>query len=97
MIFETVKFQCYYCRDSLNDKNRTRDHIIPKSKGGLLSNGNKVFACRTCNKWKGDYTLEEWLEKVKALKRTNNTEDLWVKRIQIIQRLYPMIEQLKTK
>lgn len=97
MKFETIKFQCYYCRDKLTDRNRTKDHIIPKSKGGLLSNGNKVFACLVCNKWKGNLTLEEWLEEVKSLKLTPKTEYRWCKRMFIIQTLYPMIELLKHK
>lgn len=95
MIIETVEFQCYYCRGLLNDRNRTRDHIWPKSKGGKLSKENKVFACRVCNRNKADLTLDEWLEKLRGIKRTKRTEKIWIRREFIIPTLVFMIKQLK--
>jgi len=50
----TNKHECFYCGDSLNDWTRTVDHIIPKSKGGILSNDNKVWSCKRCNSFKAD-------------------------------------------
>ncbi len=58
--FQTVKHRCFYCNIHLDDKNRTRDHLVPKKMGGILSNDNKVFACRDCNYLKKDMTLEEF-------------------------------------
>lgn len=36
------------------------DHIEPLSKGGRHNPDNVVPACRSCNKSKGDKTLDEW-------------------------------------
>ena len=42
--------QCAFCGNFINEKRITRDHIWPKSKGGLI----KVPACRNCNEAKAD-------------------------------------------
>ena len=42
--------QCSFCGRFINERNITRDHIYPKSKGGLI----KVPACRPCNEAKAD-------------------------------------------
>lgn len=89
---ETVKFQCYYCRDKLHVGNRTRDHIIPKSKGGILSKTNKVFACKTCNFSKGSLTIEEWLFKLENIKQNKKNTLIWKKRYMIIPVLYSLIQ-----
>lgn len=62
---------CFYCCEpTVPAKNgqteiwpnaRTRDHVVPKSKGGS-GHGNKVVACGWCNGSKGDRSLEEWLK-----------------------------------
>lgn len=49
-------FKCVYC---LTNKNLTIDHLIPKSKGGKNDWLNLVTCCESCNKKKGDKTLEE--------------------------------------
>ena len=43
---------CAYCKCRLDDYSRTVDHLIPKSRGGKLSNANKVPSCGDCNKMK---------------------------------------------
>ena len=53
---------CYYCGDALDEYSRTIDHILPKSKGGVLSKKNKVYCCMQCNQLKGDKTPDEFLE-----------------------------------
>lgn len=58
--FYTTKYKCFYCNTPLNDTNRTKDHVVPKKLGGILSNDNKVYACRDCNYLKKDMTLEEF-------------------------------------
>jgi 5-methylcytosine-specific restriction endonuclease McrA len=42
----------------------TRDHIRPRSKGGKLAPGNKVFACQPCNTDKGSRSLRQWLRRL---------------------------------
>lgn len=52
--------ECFYCEGRLWNGNRTTDHIVPKSKGGILSNANKVFACKRCNQMKQDHSVEDF-------------------------------------
>jgi len=94
MQFETVKFQCYYCREYLTDLNRTRDHVIPKSKGGKLSKDNKVYACKKCNRNKGDLSIEEWIERLKVLKCTPKTKKMFNKKFLILPILYGIVQTL---
>ncbi len=54
-------FRCYYCEAELNGQNRTKDHMVPKSKGGILSKDNKVYSCFNCNQLKGDLDPVEFL------------------------------------
>lgn len=49
---------CAYC-GSTHDL--SRDHVVPKSRGGSLDPSNIVIACRNCNSAKGNRTPEEWL------------------------------------
>ena len=51
---------CFYCRASLDDYDRTVDHLIPESRGGIRANSNKVPACGACNRLKGDMTPDEF-------------------------------------
>ena len=65
-LFTDYHTTCYYCGDRVDrklpethPKKRTRDHIIPASKGG--GNGsNLVPACRECNLKKRSMTIEEY-------------------------------------
>ena len=94
MEFHTLKFQCYYCNEYLNDLNRTKDHVIPKSKGGKLTKDNKVYACRRCNRSKGDLTIEEWIEKLKNLPCIPKTKKMFAKKFLILPVLYGIIQTL---
>lgn len=51
---------CAYCGKHFpNFYHLSRDHIVPKSKGGKNSWTNVVTSCMDCNSRKGDKTLEE--------------------------------------
>lgn len=50
---------CYYCKRSVPFERITRDHIVPKSKGGKLKD-NSVFSCGPCNMAKGDLDIQEF-------------------------------------
>lgn len=41
--------QCHYCLCAINTLTRTKDHIVPRSLGGLDVRWNIVWACRACN------------------------------------------------
>jgi 5-methylcytosine-specific restriction endonuclease McrA len=54
------KYTCQYCGKYLKSpKERTIDHIIPKSRGGKTVWTNVVLCCKKCNLKKGDKTPEE--------------------------------------
>ena len=48
--------QCAYCGKFIYHRRVTRDHIYPKSKGGVL----KAPACMNCNEEKEDMLPIEW-------------------------------------
>jgi hypothetical protein len=51
---------CAYCgKHYQNYHNLSRDHILPKSKGGTNTWMNVVTACKPCNQRKGNKTLKE--------------------------------------
>lgn len=51
---------CFYCGRSLNESNRTVDHMTPMSRGGLHARSNVVACCLPCNSAKQDMTAEEY-------------------------------------
>lgn len=59
---------CHYCKEFT--KSPTRDHVIPKSKGGTLI----VISCGWCNQNKGlrSYSgfVNQGVKKIKMLKRS---------------------------
>ena len=56
--------RCYYCGrmtttiDMHSDLAATRDHLVPKSRGGALLPRNLVLACRRCNELRGHSNAE---------------------------------------
>ncbi|AUM15023.1 restriction endonuclease [Ketobacter alkanivorans] len=59
LLFRRDRNTCMYCGDQFNQERLTRDHIIPRSRGGSESWTNLVAACRRCNQRKSDKTPEE--------------------------------------
>lgn len=45
---------CFYCGSRLDVSNRSRDHVHPRSRGGLGKRYNLVPACKPCNESKGN-------------------------------------------
>lgn len=58
-LFRRDHFMCAYCGKIFKDLNLTRDHIVPRSKGGEDKWTNVVTACETCNHRKDDRLLHE--------------------------------------
>lgn len=57
-------FTCPYCLKTLPIEQATRDHRIPRSRGGKTSPENIEIVCEKCNNEKGALTpseYEEWL------------------------------------
>lgn len=57
-LFARDGYLCMYCGKAHHASELTRDHIVPRSRGGLDSWENVVAACRRCNQFKGDRSLE---------------------------------------
>lgn len=53
------KEKCYYCEEKLD--RYTKDHIIPRCRGGSKIEDNIVYACKRCNTLKDNMTIGEFL------------------------------------
>jgi hypothetical protein len=58
---------CMYCGQPFSSRDLTRDHVIPRSRGGADRWANVVSSCRRCNHQKGASTPEEWGTKLLAV------------------------------
>jgi 5-methylcytosine-specific restriction endonuclease McrA len=58
-LFRRDRNICLYCGDKQLDRELTRDHVVPRSRGGNDLWDNVVAACRRCNHRKGDRLLHE--------------------------------------
>ena len=58
----TVSFVCPYCLKVFPLAQGTRDHIIPKSRGGSNDPSNITLSCAECNQEKGALTDKEYAE-----------------------------------
>lgn len=59
-LFGRDRYVCAYCGGHFpNYHNLSKDHIMPKSKGGENAWMNVVTACKDCNSKKGNKTLKE--------------------------------------
>ncbi len=54
-------WRCVYCKEQLDNKTVTKDHVIPLSKGGTDWPANLAPTCLTCNIKKGAKSVEEYL------------------------------------
>lgn len=59
-LFARDRHVCLYCGQSYSTHLLTRDHVIPRSKGGADCWTNCVTACKDCNNQKADRTPEQW-------------------------------------
>jgi hypothetical protein len=60
-LFERDMNTCQYCGKSFSPRHLTRDHVIPRSRGGEDVWSNVVAACFACNSiHKRNKTPEEW-------------------------------------
>lgn len=59
---------CYYCKSPFNHYDRasprypTKDHKVPRAKGGRNTPDNIVMACSACNYEKGCMSVAEFRE-----------------------------------
>lgn len=53
--------RCLYCNVRLNDANRSHDHMIPLTLGGVHSAANIAPCCIRCNTAKGPADFNSWI------------------------------------
>lgn len=58
-LFQRDHYICAYCKDMYTYDGLTRDHIVPRSRGGGDVWNNLVTCCVRCNRRKGDRTPDE--------------------------------------
>ena len=51
---------CWYCGVQLTRRTATRDHKVPRCRGGGDDPGNIVDACERCNNSKDHHSVEEF-------------------------------------
>ncbi len=71
-LFRRDQNLCMYCGRDFPDATLTRDHLVPRSRGGPDQWDNVVTACKRCNHYKGSRLLEEIDLDLKALPYTPN-------------------------
>lgn len=59
MLFRRDNYHCMYCGQKYCHAELTRDHVVPRSKGGRDAWENVVAACRRCNQHKADRSPHE--------------------------------------
>jgi hypothetical protein len=58
-LFRRDHYMCAYCGNLFKELALTRDHVVPRSKGGPDKWTNCVTACEKCNHRKDDHMLDE--------------------------------------
>lgn len=71
-LFRRDQNLCLYCGGEFQDVHLTRDHVVPRSRGGTDVWDNVVAACKRCNHHKGNRLLEEIALDLQALPYTPN-------------------------
>ena len=59
VLFRRDQNMCMYCGKHFQDRDLSRDHILPSSRGGQDTWTNVVAACKRCNHFKQNRTPEE--------------------------------------
>lgn len=76
-LFRRDQNVCLYCGSSFMERDLSRDHVIPISRGGLDVWTNVVTACKRCNAHKSNLRLEDCSMELLALPyRPNHAEYL---------------------
>src|SRR4051812_31374304 len=55
---------CVWCGRELWRRDLTREHLVPRSRGGHLTAENAVLACRGCNKRRGSRPVDAYVREL---------------------------------
>jgi 5-methylcytosine-specific restriction endonuclease McrA len=90
--------KCVYCSKEITGKNKTVDHMIPLSRGGLNSMRNLAVCCAYCNRYKFNKSYPEWLDCLDP-KQRKSAERLYYKRYGVspLQGHLPLIFETEDK
>lgn len=58
-LFRRDGYRCQYCGENVRNREKSIDHVVPRSRGGQTSWENCVLSCLPCNYAKGDRTPRE--------------------------------------
>lgn len=74
-LFRRDLYLCMYCGTKFAERELTRDHVVPKSRGGKDAWTNVVSACKRCNQRKGNRLPEEASMEILAIPYQPNTAE----------------------
>ena len=77
----TFENSCCYCGKclSITHPDFTKEHLIPKSKGGNNFLINKKPCCKNCNSWRGNQTFSQFKVNVAYCLNNNIFENGYTK------------------
>jgi len=55
---------CVWCGRVLWRRDLTREHVVPRSRGGHMTAENAVVACRPCNKRRGSRPVDAYVREL---------------------------------
>jgi 5-methylcytosine-specific restriction endonuclease McrA len=55
---------CVWCGRALWRRDLTREHVVPRSRGGHMTAENAVVACRACNKRRGSRPVDAYVREL---------------------------------
>ncbi len=67
LLFRRDGYRCLYCGIQFDHDGLTRDHVVPRTQGGIDRWENVVAACKRCNHSKGGRTPEQAGTKLLAI------------------------------
>lgn len=88
-IYNKYGGRCAYCGCELKLEEMTIDHILPLYRGGTNYPANLNPSCRSCNKYKATYTVEDFRKQLSLiLGRLNDSKPTYR-----IAKRYGLIEE----
>ena len=79
---------CVWCSRTFDDLVRpTREHVIPRGRGGPSWLENEVAACARCNRERGHATPVQWLDEVRGRGRTPRVDVLEAALLRLAERI----------